>query len=137
LRVTPTKTETTTEARVAMDLLACPMVTEELERISRRTGPLIIDDRNGLPYRPSNFLNGWRKDRKAAGLSAALWNRDLRAGGNTEGQQAGAPRDDRRKVMGHSTDRMTADVYDRDVLQSHRRIAEARVKYRLNKPETT
>ena len=58
-------------------------------------------------------------------------NRDLRAGGNTEGQRAGAPLDDRKKLMGHTAvSRVTAQVYDRDKLEAARRVSRARVAHR-------
>jgi hypothetical protein len=41
-------------------------------------------------------------------------NRDLRAGGITEGGIAEASIEDRRKVAGHTTNRMTATIYDDD-----------------------
>jgi hypothetical protein len=138
LRLTPTKTEDTSEARVAIDLNECPMVLEDLALIpvERRTGPLITFEKTGLPYRQWTFRDAWRQDATAAGIDAKIWNRDLRAGGNTEGQQAGALLADRRKVTGHSNEKTTAEVYDRDVLEAHRRVARARVSYRPDKPGT-
>jgi hypothetical protein len=106
-----------------------------LERTCRLVafGP-ISDERvfepTGLPYRPHTFRQAWRHDADVAGIPKAVWNRDLRAGGNTEGQDAGAALEDRRKVTGHSTDRTTAKVYDPGVLAAHRRVARARAKVR-------
>ncbi len=59
-----------------------------------------------------------------------MWNRDICAGGNTEGLKVGALLEDRRKVMGHAADDTTAEVYDRDVLEAHRRVAKARTRHR-------
>jgi hypothetical protein len=56
----------------------------------------------------------WAKVRHEAGLGRTLWNRDLRAGGLTEGSIASATADDRAKRAGHSK-KMTQLVYDRDV----------------------
>jgi hypothetical protein len=51
----------------------------------------------------------------------------LRAGATTEARQAGADIDDLKKVMGHTAgSKATADVYDRDKLEAHRRVAKAR-----------
>ena len=132
LRVTPTKTEDTSEARVAFDLRECPMVMEELAMLppGEHSGPLIVFEPTSLPYRPHTFREWWRRDANRAGIPKEVWNRDLRAGGNTEGQNAGAALEDRRKVTGHSTDRTTAEVYDRGVLEAHRRVARARVQAR-------
>jgi len=135
LRLTPTKTEDTTEARVAFDLRECPMVLEELALvpIEQRTGPIIVNEDTGLPYRHDTWGDGWRADRKAAGLPASMWNRDLRAGGVTEGGQAGADIKDTSRLAGHSKAKITAAVYDRDTLEAARRVARARRKLREGK----
>lgn len=137
-RLTPTKTEDTSEARVVLDLKECPMVLEELALIPQeaRQGPLIIYEDTGLPYRQWTFRDGWRRDATAAGIPKQIWNRDLRAGAVTEGGKAGASQADRRKVAGHTTEKQIAEVYDRDVLEAHRRVARARVKHRQDKPGT-
>lgn len=139
LRVTPTKTEDTSEARIVVDLTACPMVVEEIAKIipaARRGGPLIVAEKTGLPYRYETFRDAWRRDANAAGIPAKVWNRDLRAGGVTEGGQAGATIEDRAKLAGHTKSTITAEVYDRDRLEAHRRVAKARTKHRENKPGT-
>jgi len=133
LRITPTKTEDTSAATVVFDLRLCPMVVEEMARIAaaERSGPLVFNPVTGKPYKQWYFRDLWRRCANAAGIDTAIWNRDLRAGGNTEAQRGGARLEDRKKVMGHSANsQMTADVYDRDHLEAHRRIARARNAYR-------
>jgi hypothetical protein len=132
LRLTPTKTENTTGKRTGINLNLCPMVIEELASIpiEARTGPLIVNEFTGLPYGEEAFQRVWRIVREAAGLSPRLWNRDIRAGGITEGGEAGASSDDRAKMAGHSSPRMAQKVYDRDVLIGTNRVAEARAKFR-------
>jgi len=136
LRFTPTKTEDTTGADVVVDLRACPMVMEELELTPQedRKGPLIVNLRTGLPYRDEAFGEVWRDARKAAGMPATVWNRDLRASGSTEARDAAATIDDLKKLMGHSAkSTTTAKVYDRAKLEAHRRIAAARKAHREKK----
>ena len=58
-----------------------------------------------------------------------MWNRDLRAGGVTEGGKSGASKDDRRKVAGHAREE-TTEIYDRDQLEAHRRVMKSRTAYR-------
>ena len=132
LRLTPSKTEDTSAIKVAFDLTECPMVMAELATIpgDKRKGPLITDERTGLPYRYDVWGAGWRRDRNAAGIPAQVWNRDLRAGGLTEGDLAGASLDDRSKIAGHANKRITARVYDRNTLKAHRRQATARRVHR-------
>ncbi|WP_312016973.1 integrase [Bradyrhizobium jicamae] len=130
-KVKPTKTEDTSEVEVSFDLSACPMVCEELAHIppAERKGPLIVNRDTGLPYIRHTFQNGWKADFKAAGLPAGMWNRDLRAGGITEGGMAGASKDDRRKLAGHAKEE-TTEIYDRDQVEAHRRVMQKRKQYR-------
>jgi hypothetical protein len=131
LTLTPTKTENTTNVSVELDLKACPMVMQEITLITPadRIGPLIVA-RGGEPYRQENYGDLWIKVRERCGIAAGAWNRDLRASGVTEARRAGASRDDVAKVAGHSR-QTSARVYDRDTLEAHRRIAEARRGLRL------
>lgn len=131
LKIKPTKTENSTGVEVSFDLSACPMVMEEIARIpeSDRKGPLIKYERTGLPYQIYTFSEGWRADFKAAELPTDMWNRDLRAGGVTEGGKSGASKDDRRKVAGHAREE-TTEIYDRDQLEAHRRVMQSRTAYR-------
>ncbi|MBB4201095.1 hypothetical protein CCR94_07730 [Rhodoblastus sphagnicola] len=132
LTITPTKTERSTRAKISIDLALCPMVQEELARIpaAERHGPLIINEQTGLPFMVKRFTGTWQEVRRAAELSSKLWNRDIRAGGITEGGIAGASLDDRAKLAGHSSKKTTAGTYDRDVLVSANRVAEARAKFK-------
>lgn len=138
LRIKPTKTEDTSGVEVTFDLSVCPMVVEELASIPDcdRKGPLIVNERTGQPYSAKAFQNGWKADFKAAELPdgtkaipAGMWNRDLRAGGVTEGGKSGASKDDRRKVAGHAREE-TTEIYDRDQLEAHRRVMKSRTAYR-------
>ena len=126
-KIRPTKTEDTTEIEVSFDLTVCPMVMEELALIPAvdREGPLIKHPRTGLPYRADAFGEGWRKDFDDAGLPANIWNRDLRAAAVTADRQAGASKDDVRKLAGHTKEK-TTEIYDRDTVEAHRRVMAAR-----------
>lgn len=131
LRATHGKTEGTSEARSAFDLKLCPMVMDHLQHFPAhlRVGPVIVDEATGFPYLYPHWRKGWKADYAAAGLPPGMWNRDTRAGGNTEAQMKGAPMDDRKMVIGHTAgSRTTAKVYDRDTLEAHRRVAKARAK---------
>ncbi len=132
LRYTPAKTAFTSGAQVVLDLNLLPMVVEELSKVpaEARRGPLIVNPRTGLPYRNWYFGEVWRRVRKLTGISKETWNRDMRAGGVTEGREAAAPTDDLAKQAGHANKRITARVYDRDRLEAARRVARARVAHR-------
>ena len=131
LRYRPSKTDGTTGAEAAIDLRACPMVLEELQKAppSPGNGPLIVDLKTGLPYQGQKFLEAWRAAAKAAGIPPNVWNRDLRASATTEARAAHSPAqmDDLKKVMGHSAaTKVTARVYDRADVEAFRRVAAVR-----------
>ncbi|RWC29810.1 MAG: integrase [Mesorhizobium sp.] len=131
LHYTPSKTEDGSGASISYSLTKAPMVMEELEHwpVERRKGPIIVSEESGLPYRAPIFAQRWTVDRKAAGLPAALWARDLRASGITEGRASNVSLDDAAKVAGH-TDTSTTEQYDRAVLEAADRFADARMKRR-------
>jgi hypothetical protein len=132
LTVTPTKTEKRSNARVVIDLKLCPMVMGEIAAIpaESRSGPLVRDTAKGLPFKHHAWQRLWRRVTAATGLSSELWNRDLRAGGITEAEDSGTRVEDRAKVAGHSNPKTTAEVYDRGVLEAHRRVARSRLAHR-------
>lgn len=128
----PTKTQNTTAKKIVIDFKLCPMILEELFEIpiEHRKGPLIVNPATGLPYQHEYFRNIWKTVRANEGLNSTLWNRDLRAGGVTEGRAANASTDDIAKLVGHSRTRTTSRVYDRDQIEAVRRVAAARSIHR-------
>ena len=74
LRLTPSKTEESSQVRVVFDLKAYPMVVEELTSMSAtgRSGPLIVNPRTGLPYRHEYFRVLWHKCAAEVGISRAV-----------------------------------------------------------------
>lgn len=137
LKYKPSKTEGRTGKTVAYPLPLAPMVMEELEHWppARRKGPVIVS-RLGRPPHDEHFRDGWAKDRKAAGVSAKVWARDLRASGITEARAGGVDLDDAGKVAGHSGTITTGIVYDRANLEAAERFAEARLKVRKKSDNT-
>jgi hypothetical protein len=133
MAIKPTKTEDTTAVEVTFDLSVCPMVMKELALIPHeaRKGPLIVNERTGRPYIYATLRLGWNADFESAGMPKGMWLRDLRAGGITEGGKAGASKDDRRKVAGHTKERQT-EKYDRDKIEAFRRTMQSRTDYRKN-----
>jgi integrase len=108
-----------------MVLVELGMVPEKVRR-----GPLIVSPKTGLPYAYERFRDLWRTVSDRAGISREVWNRDLRAAAVTEARQGAAPTDDVAKVTGHANKRTTAQVYDREHLEAHRRVMKARVAHR-------
>lgn len=132
LRLTPSKTRTRTGAAVEIDLKLCPMVLEEIVRIPHeaRVGPIVVSEKTSLPWLAQNYRYAWRKIRKAAGIGAHVWNRDIRAGGLTEARKGGASLEDASKMAGHRGVKTMATVYDRDRLEATRRAQTSRAAFR-------
>jgi integrase len=128
---TPSKTATRTGATISYPLSQAPMVIEELKHwpAEKRSGPIVVSEKTGKPYRELPFQKRWQKDRKAAGIPAAVWARDLRASGITEARASDVSTDDAAKVAGHSSTRTTGD-YDRAVIEATNRFAAARLRER-------
>jgi hypothetical protein len=130
LTVTPSKTAGTTGRTAQFDLDCCPMVIEELAHYRRdRIGPIVVREATGQPWDANAVRRAWKHIRKAAGLPTGAWGRDIRASASTESRQAGASTDDAAKVAAHSKE-VNRRVYDRDVLEAHRRVQQARIKRR-------
>jgi integrase len=131
LRFIPSKTADSSGAEISYSLKKAPMVIEELKHwpVELRRGPVIVSEETAMPYRAKIFGQRWTVDRKAAGLPATLWARDLRASGITEGRASDASLADAQKVAGHSNIG-TTEKYDRAVLEAADRFADARMKRR-------
>ncbi|BBF92681.1 hypothetical protein BLTE_13660 [Blastochloris tepida] len=110
------------------DLSLCPMVVEELTLTPRdRIGPVVVNETTGKPWKRDNFRRMWRSVAKAAGLPKGIWNMDLRAGGITEGLEAGADITMLGKAATH-TQIQTTQRYVRDTLSKSRAVAQLRAK---------
>jgi hypothetical protein len=74
LKMKPTKTEDTTAVEFVFDLSVCPMVMDELKRFPKeaRQGPLIINEKTGLPYVYETFRDAWHRDFRAAGMPPGM-----------------------------------------------------------------
>lgn len=91
----------------------------------RRIGPVIVDEKSGLPWRRPHFSRQFRKIAKAAGWPDTLWNMDSRAGAISESFEAGADAPDVMKVATH-TQMSTTMGYNRGAIVQTSRVAELR-----------
>lgn len=130
LEWTPQKTRRSHGKPVRLRLADFPMIAEELAHWppEKRTGPIVVN-RQGRPFMPDMFRQAWTQDRETAGLPSTLWNRDFRAGGLTEGSNAGVSTDDLAKVAANSP-RVNRQVYQRNLIEAGQRFAEARKRAR-------
>lgn len=117
---------------VVVDLRQCPMVAEELElSVSRSvSGPIVICDTTGLPWKASEFRRKWRLVARHAGVPDNIRSMDSRAGAITEALDSGVDKDLVRQAATHSNIAMTMR-YDRgDQLKRRSTLQEARLASR-------
>ncbi|WP_336801442.1 hypothetical protein [Kaistia sp. MMO-174] len=121
-----------TGREMKIDTTLYPLISAEIARVKQedRIGPMIIDERSGLPYSEKEYSKRWRKIATAAGVPKEVWNRDSRAGGITEGRDAGAAVEDVSKHAAHTDATITSRVYDRGELEASRRVATKRKEHR-------
>lgn len=114
-----------------VDLKLAPMVMEEIGLYGKHypTGPVIICDTNGLPWRTSEYRRKWRIVADAAGIPASVKNMDSRAGGITEATDAGADLEMVRHAATHSNISMT-QRYSRGSTEKVAEVMARRVAYR-------
>lgn len=114
------------------DLRLYPMVAQEVTRLpqDKRSGPVVICEGTGLPYRRRHFAESWRAVAAAAGVPSDVFNMDSRAGATTETIEATDGNvEAARKQAGHSNSSTTLR-YARGALRSNSATAAARAKHR-------
>ena len=126
-----TKDTSKTGQEASHDTTAYPFLRSMMDLVppEKRFGPIIICESTGLPYRYRHFAKLWREVATKAGVPANVWNRDSRAGGITEGGDAGADLEHLRHHANHSSIQMT-QRYNRKTIEKTRGVAELRVAAR-------
>jgi hypothetical protein len=125
------KDTTKTGQETGIDFKLYPLALAELQRVppDQRVGPVIKDSRTGQPFKERRFQKNWRAVARAAGIPDDVMNRDSRAGGVTEGSDAGADLEHLRHHASHSSATTTAR-YSRKTLTKTRAVARLRVAHR-------
>jgi hypothetical protein len=125
------KDTTKTGQEAGIDFKLYPLALAELQRVppDQRVGPVIKDKRTGQPFKERRFQKNWRAVARAAGIPDSVMNRDSRAGGVTEGSDAGADLEHLRHHASHSSVTTTAR-YSRKTLTKTRSVARLRVAHR-------
>jgi hypothetical protein len=126
-----TKDTTKTGQESRIDFKLYPLALAELQRVpsDERVGPVIINRVTGEPFKSSTYRRRWRAVARAAGIPDEVENRDSRAGGVTEGSDAGADLEHLRVHASHADGRTTAR-YNRRTLTKTRTVARLRVAHR-------
>jgi hypothetical protein len=122
---------TKTGQETGIDFKLYPLALAELQRVppDQRVGPVIKDSRTGQPFKERRFQKNWRAVARAAGIPDDVMNRDSRAGGVSEGSDAGADLEHLRHHASHSSGTTTAR-YSRKTLTKTRAVARLRVAHR-------
>lgn len=110
------------------DLKLYPDVLAELPK-DRGVGPIVLDERTGLPWSASHFRRQCKKIAAAAGWPSGLWNMDARAGAISESLDAGADAFDVMNAATH-TKLSTTQGYNRERVEQTSRVAKLRMARR-------
>lgn len=131
------------QKEIAIDFKLAPMIMEELSLLCGgavvrnklpASGPMIVSEDTGRPYRNSNYRREWRKVAKLCGIPDNVKNMHNRAGGISEATDAGAPLEHVRHAATHS-DIATTQIYSRNQTDKTANVARLRVEHR-NKTST-
>jgi hypothetical protein len=128
---------------VTVPLSAATMVMDEMQKIFGTTeraklpasGPVIIDERFGVPWLEQRFRYAWRKCATAAGVPKSVKNMDSRAGAISEATDAGAPIEHVRHAAAHSQTQQT-EKYSRNPEIKTANVLSIRNQGRVNKKGT-
>jgi hypothetical protein len=128
--------------KIEVDLRLAPMVMEEfhsmfgsIDRADMPTsGPVVLCEVNGWPYRTTEFRRKWRKLANSAGIPKHVKNMDSRSGAITEAADAGADMEKVRKAATHSNISQTQN-YSRGDAKAAADVMAIRAEHR-NKPKT-
>lgn len=120
------------QKEITVELRFAPMVTDELHRPRDQfpiSGPIICDERTGLPYTAPDFRKAWRKIADLAGVPRSVRNMDTRAGAISEATDSGAPLEKVRKAATHSDIGMT-QKYSRGDAEATAEVMQMRAAHR-------
>ncbi len=119
---------------IEVSLAAAPMVMEELQRLERKaSGPVIMCELTGRPWKAMNFRFHWRTCADRAGVPRSVRNMDSRAGAISEATDAGAELEHVRHAATHSDISMT-QRYSRGSTEKVANVQRLRTEHR-NKPK--
>lgn len=122
------------KAAVSHDITVAPLVQMVLSRHPLpATGPLIVREDTGVPWRDNYYAYRFREIARAAGVPDSVRSMDARAGAITE-VEAVAGLDSARKYAGHSSAKTTQGYVRDEGLDERRRTALARQQARSVKP---
>lgn len=124
------------QKEIRVNLRNAPMVMEELEKLGQRptSGPIVVRERDNLPWDAVEFRRWWRKVADECGIPKEVRNMDSRAGAISEATDANADLEHVRHAATHSNISMT-QRYSRGAEAKIANVQRLRVEHR-NKGKT-
>jgi hypothetical protein len=134
LRRVVSKTRFTSGAAVVLRIADYPDLVAELERVpaEKRVGPLVINEKTGMPYTANHYRLAFREIARAAGIPDNVWCMDARAGAITEAYEANATTEGAMALAAH-TQPATSRRYIREKVEQSSTVAKLRVGSRKAK----
>lgn len=129
---------------IKIDLRLAPMVMEELalqygQNFTRAdlpaSGPIIINERDGIPWYSQEYRRYWRMAADACGIKKTVRNMDSRAGAISEATDAGADIEHVRQAATHSNSSQTQN-YSRGATEKIASVQAKRNEHRAIKSGT-
>jgi hypothetical protein len=117
---------------IEIPLRHAPMVMEEFPDGFPASGPLIVSELTGRPWKAGTFRIHWRKIADACGVPKSIRNMDTRAGAITEATEAGAELEHIKHAATHS-DIATTQRYSRGAAEKTAGVLIRRVEFRNKK----
>lgn len=114
IRIKPTKTQKTSGKTV--DITVTPAILEVLQRARAIKaeggikGDYLFPSQKGTPYTKSGLFSMWDRARTRAGITEAIWYKDLRALGATDAARAGSKIGEIQTRLAHTSSK-TSEIY--------------------------
>jgi integrase len=119
VRIQPSKTMKSSGKLV--DIVITPAIQDVIDRARaikksyKIISPYIFPSQKGTPYTKTGLFSMWDRARERAGITEAIWFRDLRALGATDAAKAGSQIADIQKRLVHTTSR-TSEIYIKEAI---------------------
>jgi len=119
IRIQPSKTKKSSGKVV--DIVITPAIQEVIDRaraIKRGyeiISPYLFPSQKGTPYTKTGLFSMWDRARERAGITEAVWFRDLRALGATDAAKGGSQMADIQKRLVHTSSK-TSEIYIKEAI---------------------
>lgn len=119
IRIQPSKTKKSSGK--VIDIVITPAIQDVIDRARaikkgyQVISPYLFPSQKGTPYTKTGLFSMWDRARERAGITEAIWFRDLRALGATDAARAGSQMAEIQKRLVHTTSR-TSEIYIKEAI---------------------